>query len=620
MSGVNDRDFSALSESTLSLASGFPAPDEAAWRALVDKTLNGAPFEKRLVSKTYDGLAIQPLYTAANAAPPLTGALRQKPAFDQDRAWDIRAIVDHPDLAAANALAMTDLQGGATSLLIKVDPTGCDGVAVASRADLERVLESVHLDLAPIALDAGFLGPQAAEWLGAAAEAKTLKPHLNLHLDPLSAFARAGSSPGPIEAHMQSAAQTAQRIGAETAFLASGQVVHEAGGTEAQEIGVMAAAGVAYAKAAVAAGMSAEAALERIALCLAADADYFTALAKVRATRIVWAKVAGAVTDGPIRARIEARSSRRMLSTLDPWVNMLRLTAAGFGAAVGGADSLVLEPFTQPLGRPTPFARRQARNTQLVLMEEAHLGRVADPAGGAWFIETLTDQIARAAWAFFQEIERQGGIAAALSSGVIADAVAKARDSRMADIAKRKTGLVGVSEFPNLAESSVELDLVDPKPFAKRSPDIAHPRADSACPPLTPWRASAAFEALRDRAKASSPRAFLATLGAPKDYTARVGFARNLLAAGGIAAEVGDVTDYSAAEAPTAVICSSDDLYAQSAAEVAKALKTAGARRIYLAGRLGDLEAALKAAGVDDFLYAGGDITLWLDAMLGDAA
>jgi methylmalonyl-CoA mutase len=587
---------------------------------LVDKTLNGAPFDKRLVSKTYDGLSIQPLYTEANAAPPMSDALRARTAFDRDRAWDIRAVVDHPDPKAANALAMADLQGGATSLLIKIDPTGQGGVAVASRADLEQVLDGVYLDLAPVALDAGFLGPQAAEWLDAAAQALTLRPHLHLHLDPLSAFAQTGASAGPIAAHIQAAAETAERVGATTAFLASGQAVHEAGGTEAQELGFMAAAGLAYAKAAVAAGMTAEAAFDRIALGVAVDADYFNALAKIRAARIVWAKMASAVTDAPVRARIEARSSRRMLSTLDPWVNMLRLTAAGFGAAVGGADAILLDPFTQPLGRPTPFARRQARNTQLILMEEAHLGRVADPAGGAWFIETLTDRIARAAWAFFQAIEREGGAAAALTSGFVAKAVAGACEARTGDIAKRKTGLVGVSEFPDLSDSSVDLDLVDPSPFAKPFAATAQSGPDGACPPLSPWRASAQFEALRERAKTIAPKAFLVTMGEPKDYTARVGFVRNLLAAGGIAAEVGEAADYNAAAAPTAVICSSDDLYARSATDMAKTLRAAGVQRLYLAGRPGDLEAPLKAAGVDDFLYAGGDIALWLKAMLGDAA
>jgi len=381
----------------------------------------------------------------------------------------------------------------------------------------------------------------------------------------------------------------------------------------------MAAAGLAYAKAAVRAGLDEATALSRVAIGVAADAEYFNLIAKLRAARIVWTKLVGAITDAPVQTRIEARSSRRMLSRLDPWVNMLRLTAAGFGAAAGGADAIVLEPFTQPLGRPTPFARRQARNTQLVLMEEAHLGRVADPAAGAWFIETLTDEIARKAWAFFQAIEAAGGLVEALSSGMVSEAVGAARNARMTDLAKRKTGLVGVSEFPNLLEGEVQLDAINPAPFRKTPPRIAMPGPDGACPPLAPWRASSGFETLRERARASgkAPAAFLAMLGEPRDYTARLGFARNLLAAGGMAVETGEAAAYQAAGAPIAVICSSDEVYAGgAAADAARVLKARGAKRIYLAGRPSEREGELKAAGIDAFLYAGGDVMPWLEDML----
>jgi methylmalonyl-CoA mutase len=472
LSAVNDCGRRTLSETYTALDAGFPAPDEAAWRALAEKTLNGAPVDQRLVSKTYDGGVILPLYTTANAKTS-NGSPGWRSVFDADRPWDIRAAVDHPDPAMAHGLALAELEGGATSLLINIDPSGVNGVALTSRAGLETLLDGVHLDLAPVALDAAFLGVDAARRLGEVAETRTLKPHLHLHMDPLSAFAAAGSSPGPMAAHLNGAGQAALNVRAETAFLASGRVVHDAGGTEAQEIGFMAAAGLAYLKAGVNAGLDMETALDRIALGLAADA---------------------ALTDRPTPARIEARSSRRMLSKLDPWVNMLRLTAAGFGAAAGGADAILLDPFTQPLGRPTAFARRQARNTQLVLMEEAHLGRVADPAAGAWFIETLTEEMARKGWAFFQAIEAKGGALEALQSGFVASAVGTARASRLQDVERKKTRILGVTVFRNPDEAAVETDSVDPAPFAKPSPPVALPRSDEICPALTPWRLAEAFE------------------------------------------------------------------------------------------------------------------------------
>jgi methylmalonyl-CoA mutase len=601
-----------LDDGVIPLAEDFPPVGEQAWMDLVEKTLKGQPFEKRLVVRTGDGVRIEPLYTAANGELPLGGAAAGPHA--QGR-WDIRARVQHPDPVAANIAALQELEGGADSLLIAVDPSGETGVAIGSAADLGQVLEGVFIDLATVALDAGPHALAAAEWLLDLGEARTLKPRLVLHLDPLSTFAETGAAVGGIEAQIAAAAKLAGRDLALSVFLASGRAAHEAGGGEAAELGFALASALAYARAGIAAGRAPARAFADITLGLSADGDYFLTLAKHRAARSLWARVTGAALGSPLPARIETRSSRRMLAALDPWVNLLRLTAAGFGAATGGADAIVLDAFSQPLcgsgGQPTAFARRQARNTQLVLMEESHLGRVADPAAGSWYLESVSRKLAEAGWAFMQKIEAAGGVAAALESGLIADAIQPVQAARTADIAKRRTGLIGVSEFPDLAEAGVDLDLVDPRPFARPAPprplDLAG--ADSRCTPLRPWRAAAPFEALRARAAVLAPRpkVFLATLGAPADYTARLGFARNLFAAGGIAADTGEATDYRHEDAPLAAICSSDALYAEGAEEAARTLKARGARHVYLAGRPGELEAKLQAAGVDSFLYAGMD-------------
>jgi methylmalonyl-CoA mutase len=175
-----------------------------------------------------------------------------------------------------------------------------------------------------------------------------------------------------------------------------------------------------------------------------------------------------------------------MLSKVDPWSNLLRLTAAGFAAGAGGADAVVLEPFTAPLGQPDAFARRQARNIQLVLMQEAHLGRVADPAGGAWYLERLTDALARAGWAVFQEIERRGGLVAALESGVVAEEVARVRAARP------ETPIVGASRFVDPDPRPVALEPVEAA--ASRAAEAREPGEDSRCPPLQPIRFSEPFE------------------------------------------------------------------------------------------------------------------------------
>lgn len=466
-----------------SLTAEFPAATEAQWRALVDKTLGEAPFES-LSKTTAEGLAIAPLYAQA---PEPQAPARTVPA---DRAWEVATLSAHPDPARANAELLADLRGGSAASILRIDPTGQAGVAIGSAADLSRALDAIILEIAPVALDAGFLGPQAADWLGLAAKSSPAA-QIRLHLDPLSVFAESGTSPGPIEAHLISAANAAVRL-AETyplaqLFLASGRVVHEAGGGEAEEVAFAAGGAVAFAKALVRAGMPMADAFGRITLGLSADADYFLTIAKLRAARAVWARIAAACGAGTT-ARIEARSSRRMLAAKDPWTNMIRLTAAGFGAAVGGADSVVLGNFTDALGLPSEFARRQARNAQLVLMEEAHVGRVADPAAGCGYVEALTDQIARSAWAEFQAMEAQGGVIAALQNGHIFAKVEAARAARPSE-----PRIIGVTAFPPTQEAPAEIELAAPR-AARTQPASRLPGPDGACPALKPMRISEAFE------------------------------------------------------------------------------------------------------------------------------
>ena len=481
-----------MSDRAIPLADDFPAATRADWLKLVDKTIGGASLET-LVRRTDDGLPIQPLYAAEDSAAPARPALAPR---EGERAWDVRALIAHPDPARANAEMLEDLEGGAASVVVRIDPTGRAGVAVGSADGLARVLDGVVVELAGVALDAGFLGATAADWLAAAAKSSP-SARLEFHLDPLGALAEAGVSPGPIEAHLIAAAGVGARLAEPypkaNLFLASGRVVHEAGGGEALELGFAAASALAYAKALVGAGLSVEEAFARIPLGLAVDGDYFVSIAKLRAARAIWSRITGACGIS-LAPRIEARSSGRMIAARDPWTNMLRLTQAGFAAAAGGADAVVLGCFTDALGLPTGFARRQSRNTQLVLMEEASLGRVTDPAGGAWCLESLTDEIARAGWAAFRMIEAEGGAAAALASGLIARETETVRAARQALIAEGKIKLVGVTVYPNPHEQSVEVETPDPAAFAVQAPSPRLPGPDASAPPLAPTRTAAPFE------------------------------------------------------------------------------------------------------------------------------
>jgi len=459
------------------LAAGFAPPDRQAWLALVEKTLKGAPLDS-LTRRTLESLEIQPLYEAADASFPA----KSTPG------WDLRALVRAAGPASANADALADLAQGAQSLLVRIDPTGADGVALGSAEALARVLDDVLLEVAPVALDAGFLGAKAADWLGAAAKGAPAAL-LALHLDPLSAFAVAGESPGPIEAHLIAAAAVAARLAEPypkaSLFLASGRPAHEAGGGEALEVALAAASALAYAKALARAGLPIAAAFERIVLGLSVDADYFLSIAKLRAARRVWARLTEA-SGAACPARIEARSSGRMLTRADPWTNMIRLTAAAFAGAAGGADAIVLGAFTDALGAPSAFARRQSRNIQLVLAEEAHVGRVIDPAGGSGYLEALTDEIARAAWSRFQAIEAAGGVVTALEGGHIADQAAAARAELAARLERREARLLGVTDFP--IQDGVAPELAPAARHVADAPSPRLPGPDSRCPPLAPVR------------------------------------------------------------------------------------------------------------------------------------
>ena len=354
---------------------------------------------------------------------------------------------------------------------------------------------------------------------------------------------------------------------------------------------------------------------------LSADADQFLTMAKFRALRLLWARVEQSCGLTPQPLFIAADTAWRMLTQRDPDVNMLRATIAAFSAGLGGANSINVLPHTLALGLPDAFARRIARNTQLVLLEESNLDKVSDPAAGSGGIETLTRQLCEAAWTQFQDIEKAGGPFAALEKNIIQTKVAAVRAARDVNIARRKDVLTGASEFPNLHEKTPA--VLDAKPVTGLLPDDIVIRFDA----LAPIRLAAPFEALRDRSDQMSktgkrPKVFLANLGTAADFTARATFAKSFFETGGIEAiDTEGFSDPSAlaaafksSGAALVCLCSSDKVYAAHAEAAAKALHDAGAKHIYLAGRPGELEAPLRAAGVGDFIFAGGDALAMLKA------
>ncbi|HZZ49429.1 MAG TPA: methylmalonyl-CoA mutase family protein [Pseudonocardia sp.] len=614
------------SESTLTLAGEFPPASRDEWRELVAGVLRKAgrlpedlsgPVEDLIATRLADGVTVSPLYTAEDAAPeagvpgvsPFTrGATALGASPD---GWDIRQRHADPDAGTTREAVLADLENGVTSLWLAL---GDGALPVDS---LAGVLAEVYLDLAPIVLDAGDHTRAATDALFAlAAERDVPKDALRgcLGVDPF-AWLAARDSDTDVDAGLTLAGELAQRCLAERpsvrAVSVDATVFHNAGADEAHELGYSLAAGVAYLRALTAAGLSEADSFAQLEFRYAATTDQFATIAKLRAARTLWARVAKECgVDGPSSAqRQHAVSSEQVLTARDPWVNMLRGTLAGFGAGVGGADAVTVLPFDAALGLPDKFARRIARNTQSLLVSESHLARVLDPAGGSWYVENLTDQLARRAWEVFTEVERGGGLAEALRGGSVADTLRELWDARERRLATRKEPITGVSEFPNVAE---------------KLPTRTAAPAPSSTGLLPRVRRAAAFESLRDRTDAhertsgSRPSVFLATVGSPASYAARSGFASNLFQVGGLVTPTGGGEAEAIAEAfresgaSVACLCGADKTYAEQAEPVVAALRDAGASKVLLAGKPG----TLSEGAVDGYVYAGCDAVEVLTGVL----
>ena len=534
----------------------------------------------KLTRTTLDDIAVAPLGTAA-LLDDLTTDARPLRAGD----WDIRAHLAGPDAALAHEAALVDLAGGVASLWVELG-------AGLEPADLPALFDGVLLDLAPVVLDAPSSPLAAAEaflaYAGAGEGGRELAPGTNLGVDPVAARLR-GVSDAPDD--LVAVARLA--LGAGTlGVVVNGTAVHDLGASDAQELGYTLAAGAAYLRTLTEAGLRLEEALGLLEFRYAATDEQFPTIAKLRAARRLWARVVELSEDSAGTSREQRQhvvTSRPMMSRYDPWVNMLRTTVAAFAAGVGGADAVTVLPFDSALGRPDAFGRRIARNTSALLIAESHVARVADPAGGSYVVEKLTDDLARAAWAELGRIEESGGILAALDDGSLQARIDEVVARRENEIVHRTRPLTGLTEFPNLAEV-----------LPDREPDPSTSRVR---------RYGASFEALRDEPATSS--IFLATMGSIAAHTARATFAANLFAAGGIAVDVAGASsaaaDVVAAYDGQAVVCLAgpDPAYAAWGTELVAALREAGARWVIVAGKPGDL-------GVDDSCAMGVDALTFL--------
>ncbi len=615
-----------------SLASEFPPVSEADWRAIVGKALGAASFDV-LQTPLYEGFKTEPLYTEHG----------QTPALHVNRGWLIvQPLIDE-------AQAADDLAGGADALRIDFDAA----LDVETCDDLKALVDSDT----PFFIAPGAPVADAALLLAAKGNGAPLSGSAGF--DPLTAFAITGEIPADRTAlfsdHADAAFHIREHAPSFVPFLASGHAWNGAGGSVTEELGFTLSAGVAYWRALTQAGMPVSEAARCIGFSLTAASDIFITIAAFRAMRLLWARALSAAGEGPnVGLLLLAKMSPRIMSAYDPHVNLLRGTAAAFGAAIGGATGIEVLPFDGAGGDSAAFSRRLARNTSLVLKHEAWLPSVADPAAGSGYVEALTQELAAAAWNLFREVEAQGGLTAAFENGFVQEKLRRPAEMQERAIAKRQEKITGVSVFPNLSETVAQhqgvtvraesglapaSDLPLPAPgkgerfaalvaAAQAGANLSDLRlasrivSDFALPPLnTAKRDAEPFEILRRKADialasiGSRPPVFLALLGKPDDYRARANWVQSFFAAGGIEALVPEegfdsvealAEAFRQSPAPIACLCSSNKVYA-SMPGAAAALKKVGAALCYLAGPASILKSldAQDNSAIDRLIYEG---------------
>lgn len=456
------------------LAADFPAASESDWRKRVEAVLKGADFEKRLTSRTMDGIDIAPLYSGGEAT-----AVRRP----EQTPWTVMQRADHPDEARANAQALDDLNHGATGLhLVFADAPGARGFGLPApeRRTIARLLNGIRIDAIELRLEAGPHGAAGATALAQWIATQPVDPErlkLSFGLDPIGNGALHGRIDPDFAVSLRQLVTALRDQHFTGPFAeASGIVWHDAGASGVQELAFMLASGVAYLRAF---DHLADDLLKRaVALTLAAGQDMFVTLAKFRAARLLWARVLGASGLATDAVTIQAETSWRMMAARDPHTNILRTTAAVFAAALGGADRITVQPFSLAQGLPDEFARRIARNTQTVLQEESQLWRVSDPASGSGYVEHLTAALCDKAWTLFQAIEKQGGIAAAVASGRVAEMIAQKRQERLARLESKAETIIGVTAYRPSSEAAPSIEDL-PRRAAVKGPLAAIRFAES---------------------------------------------------------------------------------------------------------------------------------------------
>lgn len=673
----------------------FPTPTFEAWRAQAEATLAGVPFGEKLVTRTGEGIDIQPIYRREDLAgisnldtlpgqPPFVRGTRA------ENSWEIAQEIPYGFPKEFNEALRNDLERGQTAVNITLDQAtrhgldpdlatpgeaGLCGVSITTAGDFARLLDGVDVEKTPLFIQGGSAAlPIYALLLAHFRLAKKNPATLQgaLEHDPLGELVSDGSLPHSFKQAFDQMALVTRRAIRETPKFATiavrARATHDAGGNAVQELAFALAMGVEYLREMESRGLGVNDTAPRIRFAFSIGADFSMAIAKFRAARLLWARVVSASGGGveSQKMRIHARTSLWNRSTLDPYVNMLRGTTEAFAAVAAGYDSLHVGAFDEVVRPPDEFSRRIARNTQIILRDECHFDHVADPAGGSYYVEVLTDRLARKAWTLFQQVEKEGGMAQALANNFPQKLVNETAAKKIEAVAQRRSSLIGVNVYANSREQPPATPDLEPDARRKKraayaadhraSPGQAAQAAvmarlgqilesapdqiagaaieaaaegatlgelsrtlrarDGAAPKVAPLpvrRGAEPFEKLRTAlAAAGKPKVFLVNMGPLRQYKLRADFATGFFQAGGfdVLENRGFSTVEAAAEAaqksgaPVVVICSTDETYPELVPPLVRRIKGARPRCVVvLAGCLKERVGAFKAAGVDEFIH-----------------
>lgn len=593
-------------EKTAGLFQEFPPVSTQQWEEKIHEDLKGADYEKKLIWKTIEGLKIRPYYRAEDleklahmhALPGEAPFVRGGKTRNND--WEIRQDVDAEDPEKANATALNALAKGAEAV-------GINAGEVASAVDLARLIENIDPAKTPVHLNHAKNFLQLAEWL---VNMYNQEARGSFNFDPLGYFVLYNKFYDSREANMEQAAELLKlgkdRLPKFKTITVNGQHFHNAGASLVQELAFALAQGNEYLAALTEKGFTADDIANRMTFTLAVGSNYFLEIAKLRAVRMLWAKIVEqyqpAIPES-MKMNIHAVTSSWNKSIYDPYVNMLRTTTEAMAAAIGGADSMTVQPFDSTYKKSDDFSDRIARNQQIVLKYEAYFNKVSDPAAGSYYVENLTHSIAEAAWKLFVEVEEQGGFITSVEKRFIHEQIQNTCQQRDMDIAMRKQVFVGVNQYPNLSEEM--LDKL--QPIAKLT-DLAG---------LRPYRGVQAFEALRlavenhKKKGFDVPKVFLLTYGNLTMRKARASFTTNFFGVAGY--QIIDNPGFQNIEegvqaaidqgVDIVVLCSSDEEYADMAPAATFIKEKSPETQVVVAGYPKELLEQLDQAGVDHYIH-----------------